>query len=63
MYLTEIVKADLDYLTGKDIEQQHQSGALFLLKMKEQRQTTTDDMVEECRGLFAQSVSRARAGV
>jgi len=62
MYLTEIVKADLDYLTGKDIEQQHQSGALFP-KMKEQRQTTTDDMVEECRGLFAQSVSRARAGV
>lgn len=63
MYLTEIVKADLDYLTGKDIEQQHQSGALFL-KMEEQRQTsTTDDMVEECRGLFAQSVSRARAGV
>jgi len=34
--------------------------------MKEQRRTsqvTIDDTVEECRGLFVQSVSRARAGV
>ena len=38
--LTEIVLADLDYLTGKDVEQQCQSGALFLVKMKEQRRTS-----------------------
>ena len=61
-----IVEADLDHLTGKDIEQQRRSGALFILKMKEQRRTSQvaiDDMVEGCRGLFAQAVSRVRAGV
>ena len=66
MSLAGIVEADLDYLTGKSIENQRRSGALFILKMKEHRRTSQlaiDDIVEGCRGLFAQAVSRVHAGV
>ena len=66
MFLSGVVGADLHHLTGKDIENQRRCGALFILKMKEHRRTSQvaiDDIVEGCRGLFAQPVSRVHAGV
>lgn len=42
------------------------SSAIFLLKLKEQRctsQVVINDTVENCKGLFSQTIERVQAGV
>ena len=58
--------ADLDLLTSRDIQQQQRSVALFILKMKEKRRTSQvaiDDIVDGCRNVCTQVVSRVSASV
>jgi hypothetical protein len=58
--------ADIQYLTGADVEAIRRSSALFLLKLKEKRRTSQvciDDIVEGSRGLFHLTVDRVGAGI
>lgn len=58
--------ADIRYLTGSDVERVRRSSALFILKLKEQRRTSQvviNDVVENCKGLFSQTIERVHAGV
>ena len=58
--------ADIQYLTGADVEAIRRSSALFLIKLKEKRRTSQvciDDIVEGSRGLFRLTVDRVGAGI
>lgn len=58
--------ADINYLTGCDREELRKSSAIFLLKLKEQRRTSQvviNDIVENCKGLFSQTIEHVHAGV
>lgn len=58
--------ADIEYLIGSDVDQVWRSSALFLLKLKEHRrvsQVAVNDVVEGCKALYSQTVSRVQAGV
>jgi len=51
---------------GTDIETQHRSSALFLMKLKKHRrlsQVAVDDVVDGCRMIFRQTTDRLQAGI
>ncbi len=57
---------DIEYLLGADAENVKRASAVFLLKMKEQRrvsQVAIDDIVENSRSIFNQTLQRVEVAV